>query len=337
MNRCASVSLLIVLLASASLPCFPEAERSDFVLGTTCIIKLAKGGSDRTLDASFARLQELEAELTVNKDGSQIDAVNAAAGKHPVKIGIDAMNIIKRGLEYSQASDGAFDQTVGPLVKLWNITSSKPSVPSDAARKAALNLINWKDVIINDADRSVYLKRPGMGLDLGSASKGYAADEVAKILRSQGVTSAIIDLGGNVLTVGSKPDGTPWRIGLQNPDADRGSYLGILRIVDRTVVTSGVYERFFIQDGKRYHHILDTRTGFPVDNGLTSVTIITPKSFDADGLTTAIFALGRDKGMALAKKRGVDVIIIDDQHRIWMDPAVSGYFRLTDKAFTIQQ
>lgn len=176
-----------------------------------------------------------------------------------------------------------------------------------------------------------------MALDLGSTSKGYAADEVAKILRSGGVTSAVIDLGGNVLVLGSRPDGKPWRIALQNPfSSERGAYLGIASIADETMVTSGVYERFFIDKdtGKRYHHILDTSTGYPVDNGLMSVTIVTTKSFDADGFTTTVFALGREKGMALAKAKGVDVIIVDKDRKVYMSPGVSTYFEITDSSFS---
>lgn len=177
-----------------------------------------------------------------------------------------------------------------------------------------------------------------MALDLGSTSKGYAADEVAKIIRKAGVKSAIIDLGGNILAVGARPDGKPWRIGLQDPfSTDRGAYLGVASLTNKTMVTSGVYERFFIKDGKRYHHILDTSTGYPVDNGLMSVTIVTDKSFDADGFTTTIFAMGRIKGMALAKEKGVDVIVVDSSKKVYMSPGVSTYFEITDSSFSFAE
>jgi thiamine biosynthesis lipoprotein len=135
-----------------------------------------------------------------------------------------------------------------------------------------------------------------------------------------------------------RPDGNPWRIGLQNPFSGkdrRGDYMGIASLSSKTMVTSGVYERYFIDraTGKRYHHILDTKTGYPVDNGLMSVTIVTPKSFDADGFTTAIFALGREKGMALAKAKGVDVIVIDSSKKVYLSPGVSAYFEITDPSF----
>ena len=177
-----------------------------------------------------------------------------------------------------------------------------------------------------------------MALDLGSTSKGYAADEILKLIREARVKGAMIDLGGNILVEGNRPDGKPWRIGLQNPfSTDRGAYLGIAGLTSETMVTSGVYERYFIKDGKRYHHIFDTKTGYPVDNGLMSVTIVTPKSFDADGFTTAIFAMGREQGMALAKEKGVDVIVVDSNRKVYMSPRVSTYFEITDPSFSFAE
>ena len=333
--------ILLGLSLSAALgSCARPVSRSQFVLGTACTIR-AEGLRDaRVLDQAFARLTQIEDELSVNKPGSQIDAVNASAGVAPVAVGPDALAILRRDLELSSWSGGAFDPSVGPLVKLWGIgfqrtgTASPPASGDIAAAKA---LVGWKDIELDEAKGEVYLRRKGMALDLGSTSKGYAADEVAKILRSGGVTSAVIDLGGNVLVLGSRPDGKPWRIALQNPfSSERGAYLGIASIADETMVTSGVYERFFIDKdtGKRYHHILDTSTGYPVDNGLMSVTIVTTKSFDADGFTTTVFALGREKGMALAKAKGVDVIIVDKDRKVYMSPGVSTYFEITDSSFS---
>jgi thiamine biosynthesis lipoprotein len=327
-----------LVLASCAKKGPQEIDVTDFVLGTVCTIKVAQGGDRAVVDKAFARLHRLEADLTVNKPGSQLDEVNAKSGMAPVKVGPDAIAIVKRGLVYSAESDGAFDQTVGPLVQLWGIGLKKnPKVPDRKDIEAARKLINWKDVVVDETAGTIFLKRPGMGLDLGSASKGYAADEVAKILTAGGVTSAIIDLGGNILVVGGKPDGQPWRIGLQNPDSERGTYVGVASLVGQTMVTSGVYERFFIQDGVRYHHIMDTKTGFPVRNGLTSVTVITTKSFDADGVTTMLFALGREKGMALANKLGLETIWLDDQKRVYMTPGTSKVFEITDPSYTLAE
>jgi thiamine biosynthesis lipoprotein len=328
---------LLALTSCAKTP-QPEIDVTEFVLGTVCSIKVTQGGSRAVVDKAFARLRELEAELTVNKPGSRIDAVNAQAGVAPVKVGADAMAIVKRGLAYSAESGGAFDQTVGPLVRLWGIgLKENPKVPEKKEIDDARALIGWKDVVVDDAAGTIFLKRRGMGLDLGSASKGYAADEVAKILKAGGVKSAIIDLGGNILVVGPKPDGAPWRIGLQDPNGVRGNYIGVASLADQTMVTSGVYERFFIQDGVRYHHILDTTTGFPVRNGLTSVTVIAVKSFDADGVTTMLFALGKDKGLALARKLGIEAIMLDEQKHVYTTPGVSKIFQITDPGYSLAE
>lgn len=331
--------LVIVALGAALASCAPKAPiehtRTDFVLGTVCTIRLVQGGDDKLLDSAFARLRQIEDELTVNKSGSEIDAVNAAAGEHAVKVGADALAILKKDLGYSAMTDGAFDASVGPLVKLWGIGTDHARLPAKSEIEAARKLVGWKDIVLDEAAGTVFLKRPGMALDLGSGTKGYATDQLVAMFRSASVKSAIIDLGGNIFVMGSRPDGKPWRVGLQNPDSsERGDYIGVADLSNKTMVTSGVYERFFIQNGKRYHHILDPATGYPVDNGLTSVTIITGKSFDADGFTTALFAVGRERGMQLAEKAGVDVIMVDDKHHVYMSPGVSKYFQLTDPAFT---
>jgi thiamine biosynthesis lipoprotein len=330
--------LFFVLNCSCASTAPREISRSDFVLGTACTVRLVGGGSEGLLDAVFARLREIEDELSVNKGGSQIDAVNAAAGLSPVAVGADALAILKRDLDLSAWSDGAFDPSVGPLVKLWGIGTDHARLPEPKEIAAAKGYIGWKDIVLNETKATVFLKRKGMALDLGSTSKGYAADEILKLIRAAGVKGAVIDLGGNVLVEGSRPDGKPWRVGLQDPfSTDRGAYLGIASLSSKTMVTSGVYERFFFMDGKRYHHILDTKTGYPVDNGLMSVTIVTPKSFDADGFTTTIFALGREKGMALAKAKGVDVIVVDSNKKVYMSPGVSAYFEITDPSFSFSE
>lgn len=334
------LAALLVVLLPACAPAVPrEVSRSQFVLGTACSVRLVGGGSEKLLDRVFARLKEIEDELSVNKPGSQIDALNAAAGSSAVALGSDAITIVKRDLDLSAWSDGAFDPSIGPVVKLWGIGTDHSRLPDPKEIAAAKLLVGWKDIVLDEAKGTVFLRRKGMALDLGSTTKGFAADEIAKLIRAAGVKKAVIDLGGNVLVEGSRPDGKPWRIGLQDPfSTNRGSFLGIASLTDKTMVTSGVYERFFIgADGKRYHHILDTRTGYPVDNGLMSVTVVSPRSFDADGFTTTVFALGREKGMALAASKGVDVILVDAAKKVYMSPGVSTFFQITDTSFSFAE
>ncbi len=342
-----TAKLLLILTSAAFLAaCAPrlpaEDTRTEFVLGTTCTIKLVQGGDEKTLDDVFARLRAIDDRMSANKDGTEIAAVNKAAGRTgaagAVKVSDDTFYVISKALEYAKLTGGAFDPSVGPLVKLWNIGSEGASVPPAKSIAAALKLIDWKKVSLDAEAKTVRLASPGMRLDLGAIAKGYAADECDRILHAHKVKAAIVDLGGNVLVFGKKKDGNPWKIGVQNPDKERNSYIGLVTGFDITVVTSGIYERFFIQDGKRYHHILDTKTGFPVDNGLKSVTIMTNSSIDADGLSTSVFALGKDRGLELVKSmKGAEAVIIDSADRVWLSPGASKLFKLTDKTYTLAE
>ena len=333
-------ALLAATLASCAPASPPEAARTQFVLGTVCSVRIVSSapGTDtsRTLDACFARLQAIEDAMSVNKAGTQLDAVNEAAGKAAVKVGEDLFRVVSKALEYGSLSGGAFDPTVGPLVKLWGIGTEAARVPSRKEIAAALALIDWKGVAIDPAASTVRLARPGMRLDLGAIAKGYAADEMERILLERAVRAAVVDLGGNVFVFGKKPDGRKWRVGVQDPVTKRGEYLGLVEGEDMTVVTSGVYERVFEQDGRRYHHILDTKTGYPVDNGLVSVTIVASSSIDADGLSTSLFALGRERGMALAATLpGVQVIMVDAQDRVYLSPGAGKVFSLTSPNYRL--
>jgi thiamine biosynthesis lipoprotein len=328
-------ALSVFLLASCSQKAQPEISRTDFVLGTVCTIRLIDGGSTKTNDEIFARLREIDDNMSANKEGTDIAHINEAAGGQPVTVHPDTFFVISKALEYAAKTGGAFDPTVGPLVKLWNIGNEGAKVPPQAEIDKDLKLIGYKKVQLDPKTYSVRLEEPGMRLDLGAIAKGYAADECAKILAKYKVKAAIIDLGGNVLAYGQKRDKTPWKIGVQNPKSERGQFFGLVTGDQMTVVTSGVYERFFIQDGKRYHHILDTKTGYPVDNGLVSTTIITQSSIDADALSTSVFALGIEKGMALVKSiPGVYAVFLDDKNKVYMSPGTNKIFSITDPTFT---
>jgi thiamine biosynthesis lipoprotein len=202
---------------------------------------------------------------------------------------------------------------------------------------AALALIDWRDVELNRQGKTVFLKRQGMKLDLGAIAKGYAADEAVKIAAEAGVKRAVIDLGGNIFAYGEKQGGQPWRVGLQDPREGRGEYLGILDVKNKTVVTSGVYERFFEDAGKRYHHILSTGIGRPVENGLLSVTIITEHSIDADALSTSVFALGYERGRALIESLpGMEAVFVFEDLRVRLTEGIGGDFSLSALEYKVE-
>lgn len=338
------VAFFIIVLAGTACTQSKTSDlsRSDFVLGTVCSIKLVQGGDEKTLDAVFARLREIEDRMSANKDGTEIAAVNKAAGASgpngAVKLSEDTFYVVSKAIEYAKLSGGVFDPSVGPLVKLWNIGGEGATVPSQKSIHAALKLIDWKKIVLDPVAKTVRLPGAGMRIDLGAIAKGYAADECSRILHEHKVRAAIVDLGGNVLVFGKKKDGSSWKIGVQNPETERGSYIGLISGFDLTVVTSGIYERYFIENDKRYHHILDTRTGYPVENGLKSVTIATNSSIDADGLSTTVFALGREKGLELVKSlKNVHAILVDDKDRVWLSPDAGKIFRITDTAYKLAE
>ena len=270
----------------------------------------------------------------MNVPGSQLDAVSDAAGRIPVHVGADVFLVVEKGLHLAEISGGLFDPTVGPLMQAWKMNTENGRIPEPAVLARARALVNWRDVVMDEKARTIYLKRAGMRLDAGGLLKGYAADEVVRILSARGVRSAIVDLGGNIYAMGARPDGSAWRIGVQNPDATRGTPLGVVSVIGKTVVSSGSYEHFFVQNGKRYHHIMDTRTGFPVDNGLDQVTIIGGASIDADGLATTLFCLGPVKGLALADSLGVDAILVTVDRAMYATAGARKVFSLTDRGFT---
>ena len=337
-------ALLILLILTTNISCAPQAEapmdRTEFVLGTVCSIRLLDGASKIALELAFKRLFEIEATMSVNTLGTLVGSVNEAAGIQPVKVPQDVLDVTLKALHYARLTDRAFDPTIGPVVKLWNIGLEGERVPEPWEIQEALPLVDAGLVQIDEQASTIYLPKEGMLLDLGGIAKGYAADEVGRILAEHNVKAAVIDLGGNVKVVGRKPDGSKWRIGVQNPSDSRGAYIGIASLGEgATVVTSGIYERYFVDtDGRSYHHIFDTRTGYPVEGDLFSVTVISRSSIDADSLSTAIFAMGLQEGMALVEKLDdVGAIFIDSANRIYVSSDISGLFTLTDKSYTLNE
>ncbi|MCT4563072.1 MAG: FAD:protein FMN transferase [Maledivibacter sp.] len=327
--------ILIVSGCSARVNNEPVA-KTEFVLGTVVTIKLYDNATEEVFNKAFARLREIENRMTINADDSEVIAINSNAGKDFVKVSDDTFYVIKSGKHFSRLSEGRFDISIGPLVKLWGIGTDKAKVPNKEEIENKKIWVDYNDVVLNESEKSVMLKKSGMILDLGGIAKGYGADEVVDILKDNNVKHAIINLGGNIFAYGNKPDGTGWKIGVQNPLSERGEYLGIVRVSDQTVVTSGVYERYFEEDGKRYHHILDPHTGYPVENNVVGITIIANSSIDADSLSTSAFALGLEKGMELIEGLGnVDAVFVTRDSEVYMTSGLKDNFKLEDTRFKI--
>ncbi len=330
MKRIIFFSLFLALFCTAFTGCTKGAkdkkyEKDLFALDT--YIKFTvygdKENSQKALDAAVERLKEIENRLSISVEDSDVNLINVNAGKEPVKVSSDTLYVIKKALYYSQLTDGLFDITIYPLVRLWDIKSDNPRVPEHGEILDSLEYIDYKGVILDEENKTVLLEKEGMMIDLGGIAKGYIADETAKIIEDHGIEHAIINLGGNIKVVGKKPDNTNWRIGIQDPrDSGRSSVL-VVEANDQTVVTSGDYERYMIEiyeeTGERYHHIFDPYTGYPAKSGLISTTIIGDSSLDADALSTILFILGVDEGFKLiALIDNVDAVAINDNKEVYI-------------------
>jgi thiamine biosynthesis lipoprotein len=310
--------------------------RSEFVLGTIGTVNLYQGGTAQLYDKIFSRFREIEGTMSSHLADTEVGRINQNAGITPVQAGRDLITVLSAALRYAELSGGAFDPTVGPLVKLWGIGTENARIPEEGEIRKALDLVNWRDVSIDEEAGTVFLRKPGMGLDLGAIAKGYAADEAAKIIKKAGLSGAVIDLGGNIYALGTKKGGTPWRIAVQDPRNERGTYIGILEVRQKTVVTSGVYERFLEAGGRRYHHILSTADGYPADTGLLSVTVIADTSIDADALSTALFALGYERGRVLVDSlENIEALFVFQDLSVRGSPALPETFTLADDQYRL--
>lgn len=312
-----------------------ETSKVEFVLGTVCSITLFEQGQNGIYHEIFGRLREIENRMSVNIPSSDISRVNAAAGIEPVMVHDDVFKVTERSVHFARLSGGAFNPAIGPVVSLWGIGKDDPRVPSQSEIDVVLPLVNWRDIELDARNSSVFLKKTGMALDLGSIAKGYAADEAAAIVKKAGIKRAIIDLGGNIYVCGEKTDKSPWKVGIQNPEGKRAESAGTVLTDEKTIVTSGVYERFFEYEGIRYHHIFDPSTGYPADAELLSATIIASCSMDADALSTAVFVLGRDKGIPLLRSiPGTEAVLIFKDSGIIATSGVN--FSINDKNFYLK-
>jgi thiamine biosynthesis lipoprotein len=331
-------TLFMLALCAALCACAkPIPSQNEFVLGTLCTVTLYEKGRTAIYQRIFSRFREIEDTMSANRSNTELAAINQNAGIAPVAVQDDLFAVIESALHYAELSGGAFDPSIGPLVKLWNIGFDASRVPEQEEIDAALPLVNWRRVLLDQENKTVFLTEAGMQLDLGGIAKGYAADEAVRIIRSSGIVRAIVNLGGNVYAYGIKADKSPWKVGVQDPLDDRDSSLGFMTAFDKTLVTSGVYERFFVEDGKQYHHILSPKTGYPAQTNLLSVTVIAERSIDADALSTCIFALGYKEGLALIEKlAGVEAIFVFEDGTIRGTKEALQNFTLTNtESFTV--
>lgn len=344
MKKVLTLLILIVTLIIPQLGCNsqvnnPGIGKSSYHLNTICAVTIYSMDGIEDLDDTqqqkealqlitdaFALCDDYEKILSKTVEGSDVYRINHAGGQ-AVEVDLETIEVVNKGLEYSRLSGGAFDITIGKVSDIWNFQEMDDKgnhvgvIPEEGVISEAMNHVDYSCVIVEG--NTIRLTDPMAELDLGGIAKGYIADKVAEFLESKGVTSAVVDLGGNIVVIGEKgesidnPVGTEFKVGIADPNSE--GLLGLLECKDKTVVTSGTYERYFELDGKRYHHVLDTETGYPADTDLLAVTIVADKghSVDCDGLSTSCLALGKEKGLKLIQGLdGVQAIFIDKDGKV---------------------
>lgn len=305
-------------------------EDTQFLMGTVCTIKIYNKKKDSALKDGFDRIKELADKITVNQKGSEVDKINAQAGIKPVKVSKDVFELCQKAYYYSQNSDDSFDMAIGPITSLWRIGFPDARKPSKKEISAQLPLVDYHQVVLNADKQTVYLKKKGMKLDLGGIAKGFITDQVKQVLQKDGVTSAIIDLGGNVYVLGVSPTNhSNWTVGIQDPKQSRGTAIGSLPEMNKTIVTSGIYERYLKVGKTVYSHLMNPRTGYPFQNNLMGVSIITKNSVDGDALSTATFDKGLEKGFQyIEHKKDTDAIFITKNRKVYITSGIKNKFKL---------
>lgn len=305
-------------------------EGNSFGMNTEIAYSVFGEKAESAIAAMTAELLRLENKLSRFMPDSEVSKINQLAGLDCIKISCELVEILSFAHLVSKISQGMFDITVAPLVDLWDYRKAK-DIPAKSKMRKILSKVGYRELILNPKDRIASLSKLGQAIDLGGIGKGYASDRCMQLFQQYGVNSAYINIGGNVATLGNKPDGSMWRVGIRHPRYDE-RLIGAVRVAGKAVVTSGDYERcFFDRQGKRWHHILDPTTGYPAESGLISVSVIADSAMNADALSTAIFVAGIDKGLGyLAQFPGTEVVIVDKNLEVSITQGLKAYFQVAD-------
>jgi FAD:protein FMN transferase len=296
---------------------------------TTPAVDAAK--TKAAFDAATVEIKRLEALMTTWRPDSEVSRINAAAGKSAVKVGPETFAVIKESVHASEISDGTFDITFQTLHGLWKFDEDlDPHPPADKDVKARLAFLGWKNIKLDEREQTVMLAKPETKIGLGGIAKGYAVDKAASVLEKAGLTSFFVQAGGDLFARGKKPDGSEWQAGIRDPRSKNESqFFAILPLTDHAFSTAGDYERAYIVNGKRYHHIIDPRTGQPA-SACRSVTIWAPTAFVADEIDDAVFILGPEKGLRLVESlEGVGAVIVDAKNNVWVSKRLEGKLQIT--------
>ncbi|MEN8905303.1 MAG: FAD:protein FMN transferase [Clostridiales bacterium] len=309
----------------------------NYIMGTLInqrIYNNFEGDADEVGQKVFEKLMDMENSMSAQKGTGSIIKLNKSAGNGQfIKLNKETYFIVDEAKKFYEKSNQTFDISMGPLIRKWNFSeSNKMVVPSKEEIEKLLEISKIEDLELDPETQSARLKKVGESIDLGGCVKGYAGDKIIELYKENGVESAFINLGGNVVTLGSKPNGDDWVIGIQNPRATNGRYIGTIKVKNKTVVTSGDYERYFEKDGTRYHHILNPKDGYPARSGIIGVSIISDSSTRADFLSTSAFILGLDEGMKLVESFNDGCIFITDKKKIYVSDNLKSAFKMDDSS-----
>lgn len=307
--------IFILLLAGCHVTQSPKSA-TGFYFNTVITVTIYDHPSEKLLNGCMELASHYEQLFSRTLEGSDIWRINHSGGSY-VTVDSETLSLLNTALTYSRLSDGLVDPTIGSLSALWNFgEENQGNVPSDLAIQQALSHVNYRNILISG--NQVALSDPDACIDLGFIAKGYIADRIKEYLVSEGIHSGIINLGGNVLAIGSRPSGESFQIGIQKPFDQTGAIVSSLSLTDKSMVSSGNYERYFEKDGTLYHHILSTSTGYPAKSGLSQVTIISSQSVDGDALSTLCFILGYEKGLEFIEGlENVDAVFITTDGTIY--------------------
>lgn len=310
-----------------------------YYLGTVneiTIFDKNKSASKKLLNNCDSILKDIDNKMSTHIPGSDVFNINKNAGSKFIKVSNDTFSVIKTAIKYSEISKNNFDITIGPLVNLWAIGTDNAKVPSKFEIEDKLNLVDFNKITLDEKNSSVKLNLSNMKIDLGGIAKGYAADKICSYLLKNDVHSALINLGGNVYALGNKLDNTDFTVGIQNPTIPNGNSIGNIKVSNKSVVTSGIYERYIEKDGHIYHHMLSPFTGYPFKNELSSVTIISNKSMICDALSTSVFGLGLKEGSKLIESlNNVEAIFITKDKHVHVTSGLKNKFNLTNNNFNL--
>lgn len=296
-----------------------------FAMDTYMTLTAYGENAQEAVEAGIAEIQRLDDLLSTGKDTSEIAQINANGGG---VLSEDTDYLVKRALDIYQSTNGAFDISIYPVMQLWGFTTGNFAVPSESDLAAKLALVDAGKIILSEENGQTSISLPeGMEIDLGGIAKGYTSGRVMDVMKSCGIKSAVINLGGNAHVLGNKTDGSQWKVGIQDPEDENG-YLGGVSVTDKAIITSGGYERYFVDKdtGVKYHHIIDSKTGYSANNGLISVTIVSADSTLADGLSTSLFVLGTEDAITYCEEHcaedGFDAIMEDEDGKLYITDGI---------------